>query len=69
MTETPDPRSRDLLIALEIAALIVVGVLTVSWLTNRVPALFEALAFAPVVIVGLVAVTIVILARALWPRR
>lgn len=66
---TPDPRARDLLLALEVAVLIVAGVIVVAWLTNVVPGLFEAIAFAPVVIVGLVAVTIVILARALWPRR
>lgn len=65
----PNGRSRDLLIALEIAFLIVAGVLALAWLTGRVPELFRVIAFEPVVIVGLVALTIVILGRALWPRR
>ena len=68
----PDPRptprvsDRDVLLA---AALVVAGVLIVAWLTGLVPALDDAIGLAPVVIVGLVAVTILILARALWPRR
>ncbi|MEP7379701.1 MAG: hypothetical protein ABI725_09105 [Chloroflexota bacterium] len=49
--------------------MIVVGVLVVAWLTNLVPALWQTIAFEPVVIIGLVAVTILILARALRPRR
>lgn len=65
----PNPRSRDLLLAVEVAAAIVVGVLIVAWLTNAVPALWQTIAFEPVVIVGLVVVTLVVLARALWPRR
>jgi hypothetical protein len=70
MTEgTPGPRSRDLVLALEVAALIIAGVLIVAWLTDAIPALWQTIAFAPVVIIGLVAVTILILARALWPRR
>lgn len=65
----PGPRSRDLFLALEVAALIIAGVLIVAWLTDAVPVLWQTIAFAPVVIIGLVAVTILILARALWPRR
>jgi hypothetical protein len=64
-----DKRGRDLLLALEVAAGVVVGVLVVAWLTNAVPVLWQTIAFEPVVIVGLMAVTILILARALLPRR
>lgn len=62
----PPVRDRDVVIA---AALVVAGVLIVAWLTGLVPALDDAIGLAPVVIVGLVAVTIVILARALRPGR
>ncbi|HEY8134763.1 MAG TPA: hypothetical protein VIF08_01895 [Candidatus Limnocylindrales bacterium] len=65
----PGARARDLLLALEVAGLIVVGVLVFAWVTDQVPVLGEALLFEPLVIIALVAVTIVILARALWPRR
>ncbi len=37
--------------------------------TGLVPALDDVIGLAPVVIVGLVAVTILVLARALWPPR
>lgn len=63
---TPRVRDRDVLIA---AALVVAGVLIVAWLTGLIPALDDAIGLAPVVIVGLVAVTVLVLARALWPRR
>lgn len=66
VTPGPRVRDRDVLLA---AALVVAGVLIVAWLTGLVPALDAAIGLAPVVIVGLVAVTIVILARAIWPRR
>ena len=62
----PRVRDRDVLLA---AALVVAGVLIVAWLTGLVPALDDVIGLAPVVIVGLVAVTILVLARALWPRR
>jgi hypothetical protein len=62
----PRVRDRDVLLA---AALVVAGVLIVAWLTGLIPALDDAIGLAPVVIVGLIAVTILILARALWPRR
>ncbi len=65
----PEPRARDLLLALEVAALIVAGVLIVAWLTDLVPALRDAISLEPLIIVGLVPVTILVLARALWPRR
>jgi len=59
-------RDRDVVLA---AALVVVGVLIVAWLTGLVPALDSAIALAPLVIIGLVVVTVLVLARALWPRR
>jgi hypothetical protein len=62
----PRVRDRDVLIA---AALVVAGVLIVAWLTGLIPALDDAIGLAPVVIVGLVMVTLLVLARALWPRR
>ena len=62
----PRVRDRDVVIA---AALVVAGVLIVAWLTGLIPALDSAIGLAPVVIVGLVAVTVVVLARAVWPRR
>ena len=64
----PNPRARDRDVVLA-ATLVVVGVLIVAWLTGLIPALDAAIGLAPVVIVGLVAVTILVLARALWPRR
>ena len=63
---TPRVRDRDVLIA---AALVVAGVLIVAWLTGLIPVLDDAIGLAPVVIVGLVVVTALVLARALWPRR
>ncbi len=69
-TDEPRPnprvRDRDVLLA---AALVVAGVLIVAWLTGLIPALDDVIGLAPVVIVGLIAVTILVLARALWPRR
>jgi hypothetical protein len=59
-------RDRDVVLA---ATLVVAGVLIAAWLTGLVPALDDAIGLAPVVIVGLVLVTIVVLARALLPRR
>ena len=59
-------RDRDVLLA---AALVVAGVLIVAWLTGLFPALDAAIGLAPVVIVGLVVVTLLVLARALRPRR
>jgi hypothetical protein len=59
-------RDRDVVLA---AALVVAGVLSVAWLTGLIPALDDAIGLAPVVIVALVAVTVLVLARALWPRR
>lgn len=62
----PRVRDRDVLLA---AALVVAGVLIVAWLTGLIPALDDAIGLAPVVIVGLIGVTLLVLARALWPRR
>ena len=64
---TPRVRDRDVVLA---AALVVAGVLIVAWLTGLVPALDNAIGLAPVVIVGLIVVTVLVLARALVrPRR
>jgi hypothetical protein len=59
-------RDRDILLA---AGLVIAGVLIVAWLTGLIPALDDAIGLAPVVIVGLIALTVLVLARALWPRR
>ncbi len=59
-------RDRDVVLA---AAVIVAVVLILDLVTGLVPILDDALAFAPVVIVALVLVTVVVLVRALWPRR
>ena len=67
-TPTPTPRIRDRDVLL-VAALVVAGVLIVAWMTGLIPALDDAIGLAPVVIVGLVVVTVLVLARALWPRR
>lgn len=61
----PRVRDRDVVLA---AALIVAGVLIVAWLTGLVPVLDDAIGLAPVIILGLIVVTILILARALRPR-
>jgi hypothetical protein len=59
-------RDRDVVLA---AVLVVAFVLIVAWLTGLVPALDSAIGLAPVVIVALVAVTVIVLARAvLRPR-
>lgn len=63
---TPRVRDRDVVLA---AALVVAGVLIVAWLTGFIPPLDDAIGLAPVVIIGLVAVTVLVLFRALWPRR
>ena len=58
-------RDRDVILA---AVLVVAGVLAVAWLSGLLPALDSAIGFAPVVILGLLVVTALVLARALWPR-
>ena len=65
---TPNPRIRDRDVVL-VAALVVAGVLIVAWLSGLIPALDDAIGLAPIVIVGLVVVTVLVLVRALWPRR
>ncbi|MEO8625214.1 MAG: hypothetical protein ABI452_00795 [Candidatus Limnocylindrales bacterium] len=67
-TPGPNPRVRDRDVLLA-AALVVAGVLIVAWLTGFVPALDDVIGLAPVVIVGLIALTVLVLARALRPRR
>jgi hypothetical protein len=51
------------------AVLVVAFVLAVAWLTGIVPALDSAIGLAPVVIVGLIVVTVAVLARVLIPHR
>jgi hypothetical protein len=64
----PSPRIRDRDVLL-VAALVVAAVMIVAWGTGLIPALDDAIGLAPVVIVSLVVVTVLVLARALWPRR
>jgi hypothetical protein len=59
-------RDRDVALA---AVVVVAVVLAVAWLTGLIPALDDAIGLAPVIIVGLVVVTLVVLIRALLPRR
>ncbi len=59
-------RDREVVLA---AVLVVAVVLAVAWLSGLIPALDSAIGLAPVIIVGLIAVTIFVLARALVPRR
>ena len=67
MSDSPRTiRDREVVIA---AAVVVAGVLAFAWLTGLVPLLDDAVGLAPLVIVGLVVVTVVVLWRALRPRR
>lgn len=59
-------RDREVVFA---AFLVVAVVLAVAWLSGLIPALDSAIGLAPVIIVGLIAFTVVVLARALVPRR
>jgi hypothetical protein len=59
-------RDRDVFIT---AALIVAGVLIVARITGFIPALDDLIGLAPAIIVVLIVVTILILVRALRPRR
>jgi polyferredoxin len=59
-------RDREVVIA---AVLVVAAVIVFAWLTGLVPALDDLIGLLPVVIIALVVVTLIILARALWPRR
>lgn len=59
-------RDRDVVIA---AALVVALVLVIAWLTGLVPMLDDAIGLAPVIILALIVVTVVVLVRALLPRR
>ena len=62
----PPVRDREVVIA---ALLVVAFVLATAWLTGLVPALDDAVGLRPLVIVALVVVTVLVLARALLPRR
>ena len=70
MAESGQPRrqvrDREVVIA---ALLVIAFVLIVAWLTGVIPAFDNAIGLAPVVIVGLILVTVVVLARAVRPRR
>lgn len=59
-------RDRDVVLA---AVLVVALVLAVAWLTGFVPELDNAIGLRPLIIVGLVLGTLIVLARALLPRR
>ena len=59
-------RDRDVLLT---AALIVAGVLIVARITGFVPALDDAIGLEPVVIVGLVVVTVAVLVIAAAPGK
>ncbi len=59
-------RDRDVLIA---AALVVAGVLIFAWLTGLIPALDDAVGLAPLIILGMIVVTVSVLVVALRPRR
>lgn len=49
--------------------LVVAFVLAVAWLSGLIPEVDSAIWRAPLVIVGLIVVTVFVLARALIPRR
>ncbi|HYI21018.1 MAG TPA: hypothetical protein VEX62_00140 [Candidatus Limnocylindrales bacterium] len=66
MTE-PRPRVRDRDVVL-VAALVIAGVVAFAWLTGLIPILDNAVGLAPVIIVGLIAVTLVVLFRTARPR-
>lgn len=62
----PPVRDRDVILT---AALVVAGVVIVAWLTGLVPALDDLIGLEPVIIAGLLAVTVWILLMALRSRR
>jgi hypothetical protein len=70
MTDAPRParpvRDRDVLLT---AAIVVAVVLIVARITGFVPALDDAIGLEPVIIVGLIVVTLVVLVLALRPRK
>lgn len=63
----PQPRVRDRDVVLA-AALVVAGVVIFAWLTGLIPALDNAIGLAPIVIIGMVAVTAFVLWRTIRPR-
>ena len=69
MAESGQPRrqvrDREVVVA---AVLVVAFVLLVAWLTGVIPALDDAIGLRPVIIVGLIALTVIVLARAVIPR-
>jgi len=66
MTEPrPGVRDRDVVL---VAALVIAGVVIFAWLTGLIPMLDNAIGLAPMIIVGLIAVTAVVLFRTTRPR-
>lgn len=59
-------RDRDVFL---VAALIIAGVLIFARTTGFVPALDDIIGLSPLIIIGMVVVTIVVLIYALRPRR
>ena len=57
-------RDREVVLA---AVLVVAFVLAIAWLSGLIPALDSAIGLAPVIIVGLIVVTVFVLARVLLP--
>jgi hypothetical protein len=68
LAERPPDAVRDREV-LAVAALVVAGVLGVAWLSGLLRPLDDAIGLAPLVIVGLVLVTAVVLLTALRPKR
>jgi hypothetical protein len=66
MSGRPPVRDRDVVLA---ALLVVAGVLLVAVVSGLIPAFDDALGLAPVVILGLVVVTVIVLLRTLVPGR
>ncbi len=59
-------RDRDVVLA---AVLVVAFVLIFAWLTGLIPVLDNAIGLAPVIIVGMIVVTVIVLIRAVMPKR
>ena len=51
------------------AVLVVAFVLIFAWLTGLIPVLDNAIGLAPVIIVGMIVVTVIVLIRAVMPKR
>jgi hypothetical protein len=64
MTERPRVRDREVVLA---AVLVVTGVVVFAWLTGLIPVLDDAVGLAPVIILGMLVVTAIVLWRAVRP--